>query len=79
MANHSLPVRGKPHIKFKPVAALLQTKIERSQSIFRNMARSPSPTVPKKKRSSHLAFAFLGVLGVSAVKKQVLSPNQNPG
>src|SRR5208282_664792 len=58
VADHSLPVGGKPHVEFEPVAAVAQTKLKRCQSIFRNLAESPSPTMPQKKRKTHASVCF---------------------
>ena len=52
MADHCLPVARTAHIKLKAVASVLQTKLKRCQRIFRNLAESPRPAMPQKKRSS---------------------------
>jgi hypothetical protein len=51
-----------PHVELEPVAAMLQTKLERRQSIFRNVLKSPRPAMPQKKRchSSSQFQVFLG-------------------
>src|ERR1017187_7231736 len=87
MTDHSLPIGGKPHVEFEPVAAVTQTELKRCQSIFRNLAESPSPTMPAKNRACHSRPATKGGKGqqelifspysaISAVK--VLRPKRNP-
>src|ERR1035438_2950527 len=58
MADHSLPIGGKPHVEFEPVAAVAQTELKRCQSMFRNLAESPSPTMHQKKRKTHASVCF---------------------
>ena len=50
VANDTLSVASDPYVKLKPVAAMLQTKFERLQGIFRNVPKSPSTAMPQKKR-----------------------------
>src|ERR1700677_2694834 len=79
MANHGLLVGRAPHVKFKPVAAMLQTKFERRQSILRNAPQSPGSAMPEQKRSSHLRFHFSRFTRrLGGEETRELSLNRNP-
>src|SRR6266849_9053340 len=45
VADNGLAISGTAHVEFKPVAAVLQTELERCQGIFRNLAESARPTM----------------------------------